>query len=255
MKQQKVPTAVIEGEVNIGPGHIIEAYVYLTGKINGGKGCYFGTGCCVRGPVTVGDHVFFGEKTSIGFPTQSQIQLFQQDERKVPWENSNPTRIGDFCVIRAGSVIYAGVTLGNNVRVGHNALIREQVNIGNNTLVGTGVVIDGKSSIGNKVSIQSNAYIPLNTQIEDHVFLGPHCILTNDKYVMRQKTDLKGPIIRRGASIGAGAVILPSVEVGAEAVIGAGAVVTKDVPPKSVVYGVPAKLISTIPSNWNIPLG
>ena len=107
---------------------------------------------------------------------------------------------------------------------------------------------------GNKVSIQSRVYIPWKTTIEDHVFLGPNCILTNDKYVMRFPIELKGPIIREGASIGAGAVIMPNIEIGAEAVIGAGAVVTKDVPPKSIVFGIPARKKDTVPKSWKKPL-
>jgi len=133
-------------------------------------------------------------------------------------------------------------------------LIREQVKIGSNSMIGTGVTIDGNSTIGSKVSIQTNVYIPWRTRIEDNVFLGPNCILTNDKYTMRTPYELQGPIIRRGVSIGAGAIILPSIEVGAESVVGAGAVVTRDVAPRTIVYGVPAAVHSTVPDNWKLPL-
>jgi len=95
-------------------------------------------------------------------------------------------------------------------------------------LLGTNVVCDGASSIGSHVSIQSNAYIPLNTVIEDYVFLGPCSVITNDKYPIREeKAGLTGATIRKGASIGSNAVILPGVEIGEGAIIGSGAVVTK----------------------------
>ncbi|MFW9830238.1 MAG: DapH/DapD/GlmU-related protein [Candidatus Thorarchaeota archaeon] len=254
VKEKVHPSAVIEKEVKLAPDYTVEPYVFLRGKIQAGKRCYFSTGCKIQGPANIGNNVFFGEQTTIGFPTQHQIEQYQKEKKASPWMNSELTEIGDDCIIRAGSVLYSSSKLGNNVRIGHNVLLRENVQIGDNSLVGTSVTIDGNSSIGKKVSIQTNVYIPWNTIIEDHVFLGPHCVLTNDKYVMRTHFELKGPIIRRGVSIGAGAVILPAIEIGEKAVIGAGAVVTKNVPPKTIVHGVPARVQSVIPENWKIPL-
>lgn len=202
----------------------------------------------------MGDNVFIGGFVSIGFPTQSQIVAFQTGKTKYPRGTSKPTVIGDNCIIRTGTVIYTDVRLGSHVRTGHNVIIREEVTVGDHSLIGTGVIIDGKTSVGSKVSIQSGAYIPWKTTIEDHVFLGPNCILTNDKYVMRTPYELKGPIIRRGASVGAGAIIMPGVELGEEAVIGAGSVVTRDVSPKTIVFGVPAKTKTKIPKEWKIPM-
>lgn len=254
MKPNIHPSSVIEGKVKLETGCIAEPFVFCRGDIRAGKRCYFSTSANIQGLVEIGSHVFLGERVTIGFPSQSQIIQFQEEKGNQPWYSSKLTKIGDNCIIRSGSVIYASSKLGNNVRLGHNVLIREEVKIGHDSLVGTGVVIDGKSSIGKKVSIQTNVYIPWNTLIEDHVFLGPNCILTNDKYVMRTEYELKGPVIRKGVSVGAGAVILPSIEIGAEAVIGAGAVVTKDVPPKTIVYGVPAQAHATVPSNWKVPM-
>jgi acetyltransferase-like isoleucine patch superfamily enzyme len=254
LKKNIHSTAIIEGEVNFGQGCFVEAFALIRGKVQSGQGCYFGAGCVIQGHASIGNHVFLGEKTTIGFPSQEMIQTFQKGEDWTPVISSKATRIGDNCVVRSGSVIYVGSQVGNNVRMGHNVLIREQVKIGDNTTVGTGVIIDGQSSIGSKVSIQSNAYIPWNTLIEDHVFLGPNCILTNDKYVMRAPYELKGPIIREGASVGAGAIVLPNIEIGAEAVIGAGTVVTKDVPAKAIIYGIPARIQGSVPDTWKKPL-
>jgi acetyltransferase-like isoleucine patch superfamily enzyme len=233
---------------------MVEAFVNIRGKVDSGSRCYFGCGCLIQGPASIGKQVFFGEKTTLGFPDQRIIRQFQQGKIKNSWTSLGMTKIGNGCIIRSGTVIYADVQLGNNVRTGHNVLIREKVVVGDESMIGTGVIIDGKTSIGDKVSIQSNAYIPWNTQIESHVFLGPNCILTNDKYVMRFPNELKGPIIREGASVGAGAVIMPNIEIGAEAVIGAGAVVTKDVPPKSIVFGIPARKRDSVPTSWKKPL-
>lgn len=159
--------------------------------------------------------------------------------------------IGENAVIRSGSIIYCNVVIGDNLRTGHNILVRENTKIGNNVLIGTNVVIDGNTAIGNNVSIQSNAYIPLNVVIEDKVFIGPCAVLTNDKYPIRKESDLTGPILHRGASIGANSTILPNIEIGEGAIVAAGSVVTKDVPPWKLASGVPAK-IRDIPKELKI---
>jgi acetyltransferase-like isoleucine patch superfamily enzyme len=145
-------------------------------------------------------------------------------------------------VIRSGTIIYSGVTIGINFRTGHNALIREETVIGNNVLVGTGVVIDGHCTIGNNVSLQTGAYVTAYTVLEDDVFMGPYSVTTNDKH-MQAGAPLKGPTLKRGARIGANAVILPGSVIGEGAVVGAGAVVTKDVPAGVTVVGNPAREI------------
>lgn len=145
-------------------------------------------------------------------------------------------------VIRSGSIIYDDVIYGDNFKTGHNVLIREQTVIGNNVLVGTNTVIEGHCSIGDNVSIQTGVFIPKYTTIEDNVFLGPHCILTNDKYPIKRIGGLKGPTIKRHASVGAGAIILPGITIGQNSMVGAGSVVTKNVPDMCVAKGNPAKI-------------
>jgi acetyltransferase-like isoleucine patch superfamily enzyme len=163
------------------------------------------------------------------------------------------TTIGRNAVIRPNCTFYSNVSAGENLRTGHNVLIREKTVIGDKVLLGTNVVCDGATAIGNHVSIQSNVYIPLNTVIEDYVFLGPCCVITNDKYPIREeKPDLTGAKIRKGASIGSNAVILPGVEIGEGAIIGSGAVVTKDVPAWKIVAGNPGRVIKDVPSNQRI---
>ena len=150
--------------------------------------------------------------------------------------------IGKNSIVRSGTVIYSSVKIGDNFRSGHNVLIRENTKIGNNVLVGTNSAIDGDCKIGNNVSIQTGAYITRYTKIEDDVFLGPFCVTTNDKY-MKYGAALRGPVIKRGARIGANATIMPGITIGENAVIGAGAVVTKNVNPNEIVAGVPARVI------------
>lgn len=150
--------------------------------------------------------------------------------------------IGENAVIRSGSVIYSDVVIGVNFRSGHNILIRENTSIGSNTLIGTNTVVDGHCTIGNNVSVQTGVYITINTVLEDDVFMGPCSVTTNDKQMVRG-AELKGPVIKKGARIGANAVILPGIVIGENAVVGAGSVVTRDVPAGQTVAGNPARIM------------
>ena len=168
-----------------------------------------------------------------------------------PVDSDKTLTIGDNAVIRSHSVIYRDVVIGNDLRTGHNVLIREGTRIGDNVLIGTGTVIDGHASIGSHVSIQSRAYIPTNTVIGDYVFIGPCAVLTNDKYPIRKDYELRGPTLSRGASIGANAVILPGVKIGEGAMVAAGACVTRDVPDWKLAIGFPAR-IADLPEDLRV---
>lgn len=160
-------------------------------------------------------------------------------------EDLSPPIIGDRGVVRSGTVIYAGVVIGSRFQSGHSVLIRERTRIGDRVVIGTHSVIDGDVEIGNDVKIQTNVYIPTHTVIGDDVFIGPCAVLSNDKYPLRQRDSYepRGPILEDGASIGANATLLPGVRIGEGAMVGAGAVVTRDVPPWSLAVGVPARAV------------
>ena len=150
--------------------------------------------------------------------------------------------IGDGALVRSGSVIYSGVKIGVNFRTGHNILVRENTEIGDGVLIGTNSVVENNCKIGDNVSVQTNVYITTNTVLEDQVFMGPCSVTANDKY-MQAGAKLVGPTVKKGARIGANATILPGVVVGERAVVGSGAVVTRDVPADSTVVGNPARPI------------
>ena len=152
-----------------------------------------------------------------------------------------PLKVGVNAVIRSNSILYCDVVIGDDFRCGHNILIREKTQLGDKVLVGSHTIIDGHCVIGSNVSIQSAVYIPLNVSIGSNVFIGPRAVLTNDKYPVRIKGDLPGPILEDHVSVGANATILPGVRLGEGCFIAAGSVVTKDVPPKTLAIGSPAK--------------
>jgi len=158
------------------------------------------------------------------------------------------TIIGRRAVIRSHTVIYAGNRIGDNFQTGNKVNIRESNEIGNNVSIGTQSVIEHHVRIGNGVRMHSQVFVPEFTVIEDYAWLGPNVVITNAKYPLSPgvKETLAGPLIKKGAKIGANATILPGVVIGVNSLVGAGSVVTKDVPDDAVVAGNPAKLIKMI---------
>ncbi|HEY9245369.1 MAG TPA: DapH/DapD/GlmU-related protein, partial [Candidatus Methanoperedens sp.] len=157
----------------------------------------------IYGRSRIGKNAIIGEGVIIGYPTADILRKASSSGMKIEEFDFKGAVVGDNAVIRPNSTIYMDVEIGNNLRTGHNVLIREDTRAGNNVLIGTNTIIDGRTRIGSNVSIQGNVYIPLNVVIEDHVFVGPCAVLANDKYPIRKKSDLKGPNLRKGASIGA----------------------------------------------------
>jgi acetyltransferase-like isoleucine patch superfamily enzyme len=158
------------------------------------------------------------------------------------------TTIGDGAVIRSHTVIYAGNVIGRNFQTGNKVNIRENNRIGDNVSVGTLSVIEHHVEIADNVRIHTQAFIPEFSVLEEGCWIGPNVVLTNAKYPLSPgvKDSLAGPIVRKGARIGANATLLPGVVIGENALVGAGAVVVSDVPPGAVVVGNPARVIRQI---------
>jgi acetyltransferase-like isoleucine patch superfamily enzyme len=151
-------------------------------------------------------------------------------------------RVGSHAVIRAHSVIYAGSQIGTHLETGHGVVIREENRLGDHLSIWNNSTIDYGCTVGNRVRIHCNVYVAQFTVIEDDVFLAPGVMIANDRHPIC-KDCMKGPTIKRGARVGINATLLPEIVVGEEALIGAGAVVTKDVPAGAVVVGNPARII------------
>jgi len=158
------------------------------------------------------------------------------------------TRIGSRAVIRSHTIIYAGNLIGDDFQTGHGALVREGNRIGSHVSIGSHTIVEHHVTIGDNVRLHSNVFVPEFSVLEDNCWLGPHVVVTNARYPRSRnvKEQLRGATIRRGAKIGANATLLPGIVIGAHALVGAGAVVTRDVPEGAVVVGNPARVVKRV---------
>jgi acetyltransferase-like isoleucine patch superfamily enzyme len=158
------------------------------------------------------------------------------------------TVIGDDAVIRSHTVIYAGTRIGNSFQTGNKANLRELNTIGNNVSIGALTVVEHHVIIEDEVRVHSQAFIPEFTVLKQGCWIGPGSILTNARFPLHPeaKKNLRGVVIENNAKVGANCTLLPGVIIGANSLIGAGSLVTENIPPSVVAYGQPA-----IPSRPN----
>jgi acetyltransferase-like isoleucine patch superfamily enzyme len=167
-----------------------------------------------------------------------------------------PAEIGDGTVVSSGAIVFAGTKVGARVILGDQSCVRERVTIGDDVVVGRGSLIENDSTVGAMTKIQADAYITAYSTLEENVFIAPRVVTTNDNFMGRTERRhelVAGPTIRRGARVGGGAVLCPGVEIGEEAFVGAGAVVTRDVPRRALVYGNPARVVRDVPDEEVLP--
>ena len=160
-----------------------------------------------------------------------------------------PAEIGDRTVVSTGAIVFAGAKVGAACILGDQSCVRERVTIADDVVVGRGSLVENDTTIGALTKIQAGAYITAYSTLEEQVFIAPCVVTTNDNFMgrtERRKELMRGPTIRRGARVGGGAILCPGIEVGEEAFVGAGAVVTKDVPPRMLVVGNPARVLRAV---------
>src|SRR3954454_16490739 len=165
-------------------------------------------------------------------------------------EDLPPLVLGAGAMVSTGVDAFAETAVGERVILGDQTWVRERCTIGDDVVIGRGSLVENDTSVGALTKIQAHAYITAYSELEDNVFIAPCVITTNDNFMGRTEKRhelMKGPTIRRGARVGGGAVLLPGIEIGEEAFVGAGAVVIRDVPPKAVVVGNPARQIREVP--------
>jgi UDP-2-acetamido-3-amino-2,3-dideoxy-glucuronate N-acetyltransferase len=164
-------------------------------------------------------------------------------------EDPGPTVLEDGCVVCAGAIVFAGARICAGAIVGDQAHVRERATLGPESVLGRGSALGSGARVGARVSIQTNVWLTSQTVVEDDAFVGPGVVTTNDDEMGRGRPpeELVAPVLRRGCKVGGGAILTPGVEIGEGAFVAAGAVVTKNVPPRTLVMGVPAAAVGPYP--------
>ena len=194
--------------------------------------------------VVIGDNAVVGKHPTLGARSTAKV------------DELAPLVIGDGARILACAVVFASSRLGSGVIVGDQACVRERCELGDGVIVGRGSLVENDTTVGARTRIQANAYVTAYTTLEEDVFIAPGVVTTNDNFMGRTEerlAQMKGPTVRRGARVGGGAVLLPAIEIGEEAFVGAGAVVLHDVPARAVVVGNPARQIRDVPAGELLP--
>jgi UDP-2-acetamido-3-amino-2,3-dideoxy-glucuronate N-acetyltransferase len=219
------PGLVLGDGVEIGPGVEIGANVVIHARTT------------IAAGVVIQDCAIVGKPPRLG-PRSS-----------APRDPVTGTILGEESAVLAGAIIFGGAKLGHGAIAADQCQIRERAVIGAETVIGRGSAIDNDVRIGAGVRVQTNCYLTAYTMIEDDVFLGPGVMTTNDHTMGRHEPGipLEGARLRRACRIGGGAVLCPGVEIGQEAFVAAGAVVTADVASRAVVMGVPAMQVREVP--------
>jgi len=198
----------------------------------------------------IGDGCRIGDNAVLG---KEPVLSARSTARREPLP---PLELGRDTIVSTGAIVFAGTRIGARVIVADQACVRERCEIADDVVIGRAAFLENDTSVGTLTKIQANAYITAYTTIEELVFIAPCVVTTNDNFMGRTEKRhqlRRGPTIRRGARVGGGAVLLPGIEIGEEAFIGAGAVVLDDVAPRAVVVGNPARRIRDVAEDELLP--
>jgi UDP-2-acetamido-3-amino-2,3-dideoxy-glucuronate N-acetyltransferase len=218
------------------PGLLVGEGVQLPDDIELGANVVIHAGVALAAGVRIQDAAIVGKALVVGRRSQARLRGHER------------TFIGEGATIAAGAVVVAGAAIDAGAFIGDQAHVRERAVVGGNSAVGRGTAVDNDVVVGERVRIQTGCYITAFSRVEDDVFVGPGVYTFNDNVMGRHAkgAPLSGPTLRRASRIGGGAMILPGIEIGEEAFVATGSVVTRDVPPRTLVMGSPAKFVREI---------
>ncbi|TCS95626.1 acyltransferase [Hazenella coriacea] len=232
-------SAVLGNNVNIGYFSVIEEGVVL------GDDVTIGNNVTIHAGTVIGSGVYISDNCVVGrWPRPAKASTVKVDS------DLPALVIGEGTTLGANTVLYRGSTLGKEVMVGDQASVREKCTIGDRVVIGRGVAVENQVEIGSFTKIQTNAYITAYTTLEECVFIAPTVTTTNDNFMGRTKERFKyvrGPLVKKGARVGGGSILLPGITVAEESFIAAGALVNKDTEPAKLYVGVPARTLRDVP--------
>jgi len=238
-------TAAIDPGATLGPNVRLGQFVVIEAGAVIGAEVELGHHVVVHRDTVIGEGTWVADGAVLGRPPRPAATSSVQAPPDLV-----PLRIGAGCIVGAAAVIYAGTTLGQRTLVGDHAFIRDRCRIGSYVIIGSHVTLENDVSVADYSKLQTGVYLCAWCTVEDHCFLGPCVVTTNDNTMGRTERRLKergGCTVRRGARIGANVTLLPNVEVGAEAFVAAASVVTRNVAPATVVMGAPARRVRDVP--------
>jgi acetyltransferase-like isoleucine patch superfamily enzyme len=217
-------------------------------------GLVLGVGVVLPEDVRIGAHVVIHDGTVVGEGCEIQDGAVLGKPPKLARHSTatraagEPLVLGAGAVVCCGAIVFAGARVGEGAIVGDQAYVRERSSIGAGSVIGRGSTVDNDVAVGARVRVQTDVYLTAYSVVEDDVFVGPGAVTTNDSTMSRHGPEytLEGARLRRACRVGGGAVLVPGVEVGEEAFVAAGAVVTRDVPARAVVMGVPARVVREV---------
>ena len=242
VKSEKIWSNKVGKNVEIGKGVFIDKTASIGNNVVIGYGVHLGRNVVIKDDVIIKKNAIIEDNTTIGYDNLTKKKEIYKEY---------PTIIGENALIRTNTVIYKSCKIGKNSWVNHNTILRENTDVGNNCTIGNLVMCEGYTKIGNQVAIHSQSGLGGNMIIEDKVFIATNMVTANGRRPTYLRTmpyiKDRGPTIRYGVRIGISVILLPEIEIGREALVASGALVTKDVPPFSIVMGVPAKVVGTVP--------
>jgi UDP-2-acetamido-3-amino-2,3-dideoxy-glucuronate N-acetyltransferase len=222
-----------------------------------GEGCVVGEGVTIGPGCRIGHHVVIHDGTVVGrdvriddHATLGKRPMRAANSATTREQELAPLTLGDTCIVGTGVVLYRGAAIEARVLMADLCTVRENVTVGRGTIVGRGVTIENFCAVGRYCKLESECYITAYSTLEDRVFVAPGVVTSNDNYVGRTAErfkHFKGVTVRRGGRIGAGSVILPGITIGADALVAAGSVVTRDVEARTIVRGAPARAWKAVP--------
>jgi acetyltransferase-like isoleucine patch superfamily enzyme len=220
---ERAPGLVLGENVRIGEDVTFGAHVVVH------AGTVIGAGCVIE------DHAVLGKRPRLARGSSAQGEVGELE-------------LGERVTVCAGAVVFAGASIAAEAILGDQSYVRERTRIGEHSVIGRGSVVDNDVLVGARVKVQTSVYLTAFTEIEDDVFVGPGATTTNDDTMARHGAEMRlsGATLRRACRVGGGVVLTPGVEIGEEAFVAAGAVVTRDVPARAVAMGVPARVVREV---------